>query len=79
MRRDVGLRYRRNSAGAFSVLLIVKDMWMVPYTSTCASAAAGAANAPATASDNSFFCIRMLLSFGLDRRSAEPGSRQPLR
>ena len=26
-------------------------------------ASAGAANAPATASDRSFFCIRMLLSF----------------
>src|SRR5262245_5390967 len=38
--------------------MLLMDMWMVPYTSTCASAAAGAASAPATASDNSFFCIR---------------------
>src|SRR5574339_707748 len=45
-----------------SYFILLTDMWMVPYTSTCASAAAGAANAPVTASAKIFFCISIYSS-----------------
>ena len=58
--------------------ILLSDMWMVPYTSTCASAAAGAANAPATTSGNSFFCIRFAPLLWINPAQRQAAPRQPL-